>query len=171
MVDGEAAWPRPAQTVLLRGNTAFVSIGASEVGFAPVGGSIELTSEAFEVETADGARVLVPAGIPLRVMGLSPRWSSEDVVDGEGFVRTRYTCELETGAQLFADLAVCVDRERDPYRDAPTLRAARRTMILAATADELEAARHERPSGMRGAMVFVLTMAVLVLSALSGVWR
>lgn len=166
-----AVGAQTAETVVLRGTSALVSVGSSELGFEAQGGAIELSSEAFEVETDDGARISVPAGLRLRVAGFSAHRTSEDYVDSEGFVRTRHGYQLAPGTRLFTDLSVLEELGRVPYRDAPTLRAARRPIILAASVDELEATRCERRPGLRGAVVFGVTIALLVLGALSGIWR
>lgn len=165
--DGAAS----VHVVRLRGSSGFVSVGWSELGFEAGGGAIELRSEPFEVEGEDGARVFVPAGLPLRVAGLSARRTCEDYLDPEGFERTRHGLQLASGTLLYTDLTVLEELGKAPYRDAPTRRAARRPLILAASLEALDDTRRARPAGHRGALVFVATMAVLVLGALSAIWR
>ncbi len=162
---------QPVHAVRLRGSAGLVSVGWSELGFEAGDGAVELRSEPFEVEGEDGARVFVPAGLPLRVAGLSGRRTSEDYVDPEGFERTRHGFQLAPGTQLYTDLSVLEDPASAPYRAAPTRRAARRPLILAATLEDLESTRRAGPAGHRGVLVFAATMAVLVLGALSAIWR
>lgn len=149
------------------GREEWVTLGTSDEGFEVVGAIPEIVASGFALRTDDGAAVVVPEGVRIRVGSLpAVRRRGLPYRDAEGTIRTRFTFEVRAESSIYAD-ASWVTRALAPYRAGPVRVRRADRMVLAGTAEELDDPRLQWGRIPWGLLLFVgFVFLVVVVAAI-----